>query len=80
MEERLLNKYLEEIGREKLLTADEEQQLSPSFYEFFYVHRKHTASTDIDTIFPKRLHGFNFFLQFKLRQSQRRGRLSENIM
>ena len=28
MEERLLNKYLEEIGREKLLTADEEQQLS----------------------------------------------------
>lgn len=28
MEERLLNKYLEEIGREKLLTAEEEQQLS----------------------------------------------------
>ena len=36
--------------------------LSPSLYELFYVHRKHTASTDIDTTFPKRLHrNSNFF-------------------
>ena len=28
----------------------------------FYVHRKHSASIDIDTTFPKRLHGnYNFF-------------------
>jgi len=54
--------------------------LSPTFYEFFYVHRKHTASTDIDTIFSKRLHGnhnfFHLFL-FILQNRVQRYRLSQ---
>ena len=47
--------------------------LSPSFYEFFYVHRKHTASIDIDTIFSKRLHGFNHFFTIQTAAISKKG-------
>jgi hypothetical protein len=47
--------------------------LSPSLYELFYVHRKRVASIDIDTTFPKRLHGFNLFFTIQTAAISKKG-------